>query len=241
MNARPVILATGGLAAAAAATLLLMHNRVAAQSAPNPKPAAGAPAIGISSEVAENRPLTFAIQATGQVAADENHTVRLSPRVGGRVVEVKVKVGDTVQAGDVVATVASSDLQSARAAYTQAKTKLELARRVLDLKQRLNGEGAFTQKQVEDAKHDYEDAQTERAAAEAAVGQAKDALALAKSELARKQKLVELGGLSQKPVEDARNELSEAESDRISGEAALAAAKTDLDRLQRLYVGGVAA
>src|SRR5262249_23824979 len=94
--------------------LLLRRPQVSAQSAHKP-PVADAAPIGIRAEAAAIRRVVGSLRVSGQVIPDESRTVKVSPRVAGRLVDVKVKVGDAVQPGEIVASVASTDLAQARA------------------------------------------------------------------------------------------------------------------------------
>src|SRR5262249_52927302 len=116
---------------------LFRHSRVAAQSPVRATESAQPDPIAMVTESVAMRPLAGAIQVSGQVIADEARTVHVSPRVAGKVIEVRAKVGDTVHPGEVIATVASTDLQQARASYDQAKAKLEISRRTLEIQRRL--------------------------------------------------------------------------------------------------------
>jgi len=68
--------------------------------------------------VREFRPV---IQASGTVAFDERRFVRVGPRVGGRVEQAFVFEGDTVRAGQALATLFSPDYLAARAEYLQLR------------------------------------------------------------------------------------------------------------------------
>ncbi len=53
----------------------------------------------------------------GEIAINTNKMAHIVPRVPGIVREVKVKLGDLVQNGDILAVIDSRDLADARAAY----------------------------------------------------------------------------------------------------------------------------
>jgi multidrug efflux pump subunit AcrA (membrane-fusion protein) len=68
------------------------------------------------------------VTATGTVAPDLGRSVKIGPRVAGKVDRVYAQVGDAVRAGQVLATISSAELAQARAAYRQAAAKLQAAR-----------------------------------------------------------------------------------------------------------------
>lgn len=80
---------------------------------------------------ASNQPIESTVTASGEVAA--SHQLDLAPKASGQVTGVYVKAGDTVSAGQLVATIDATDaqktvrdaqlsLQSAQISYTQAIT-----------------------------------------------------------------------------------------------------------------------
>lgn len=80
---------------------------------------------------ASNQPIQSTVTASGEVAA--SHQLDLAPKASGQVTGVYVKAGDTVAAGQLVATIDDTDaekslrdaqlsLQSAQISYTQALT-----------------------------------------------------------------------------------------------------------------------
>src|SRR5215831_15021294 len=51
----------------------------------------------------ERRPLTEEVRVTAVIKPNENRLAHVSPRIAGRVVEVRKLLGDTVKTGDVLA------------------------------------------------------------------------------------------------------------------------------------------
>jgi HlyD family secretion protein len=104
-------------------------------------------------------------RATGYVEATE---VRVSPQVGGRILELKIAEGDRVKAGDVIARLDTADaelaLRRASADRDQADAELALLRagsRVEDIRQ--------AQAQLQSAQNDVRAAQAELDSANADV------------------------------------------------------------------------
>jgi HlyD family secretion protein len=80
------------------------------------------PLAGCQTVAKEDGPLT----ASGTISADD---LRVSPEIGGKVIEVLVEEGDTVQAGDVLFRVDDEILQ---AQYDQAAAAVETARSTVE-------------------------------------------------------------------------------------------------------------
>lgn len=67
------------------------------------------------------------LRLTGEVQYDQTTVVDVLPAAPGRVVGVKVRLGQKVQAGDVLAVIHSGDFGEAKAAYLEAHTAAEVA------------------------------------------------------------------------------------------------------------------
>lgn len=91
---------------------------------------------------------------TGRVALDEDRTSRVATPVSGRVLQLMVQVGDRVKKGQPLFTVASPDVESARAEAIQAGADLQVAQRALERAQRLAAEGAVPKKELLQAQDD---------------------------------------------------------------------------------------
>ena len=83
---------------------------------------------GIKTAGARLDSLPTTVDLTGEIAADPDRSARLAARVPGRIIEVKVKEGDRVKAGQVIATLESPDLARARAALAAAVARAKAAR-----------------------------------------------------------------------------------------------------------------
>jgi cobalt-zinc-cadmium efflux system membrane fusion protein len=81
------------------------------------------------------------VRAPARVAFRDGAVSRVDALVGGRVVEVKVKIGSHVSAGDAVAVLSSPDAADARAQLASANAGLEEARREVARHQRMAAAG----------------------------------------------------------------------------------------------------
>jgi cobalt-zinc-cadmium efflux system membrane fusion protein len=81
--------------------------------------------------------LTQEIRTTAVLAANENRLAHVSPRVPGRVVEVRALLGESVEAGQMLAALDSLELGQAKAAYLTAKAHHEVARTTYEREERL--------------------------------------------------------------------------------------------------------
>jgi cobalt-zinc-cadmium efflux system membrane fusion protein len=100
----------------------------------------------------EQFPLTAAVEhvtvsqlrATGTVNPDISRSVPVISVAAGRVVEIKARLGDTVQKGQVLLRVQSADISSAFSDYQKAVADEQLTRTQLERAQLLYKEGAIS-------------------------------------------------------------------------------------------------
>ena len=102
------------------------------------------------------RALPVIVTANGTVSPDVNRTIHVTSLGSGRVVELKVKLGDTVQKGQTLLVISSPDLASAFADYEKAKADEVLSHKALERAQMLYDRGAIAAKDLEIAQ-DNED------------------------------------------------------------------------------------
>jgi len=105
---------------------------------------------------AELRQLSTQVRANGVVSPDVNRTIRVTSLGSGRVVDLKVKLGDAVKKGQTLLVISSPDLAGAFADYEKAKADEALSRKALDRAQMLYDRGAIAAKDLEIAQ-DAED------------------------------------------------------------------------------------
>jgi cobalt-zinc-cadmium efflux system membrane fusion protein len=95
------------------------------------------------------------------VEADPGHTVNVLPPVAGRVVNVKVQLGERVTEGQELLTLDSGDLAQAFSDDEKARTQLTLTKQALDREIGLEKAGGGAVKEREQAQSDYAQAQSE--------------------------------------------------------------------------------
>src|SRR5580700_9795722 len=105
---------------------------------------------------AETRALPTELTANGTVTPDVNRTIHVTSLGGGRVIDLKVKLGDTVTKGQTLLVISSPDLASAMSDYQKAQADEVLSRKALDRAQMLFDRGAIAAKDLETAQ-DTED------------------------------------------------------------------------------------
>lgn len=105
---------------------------------------------------AEMRPLPTTVTANGVVTPDVNRTIHVTSLGSGRVVDLKVKLGDNVEKGQALLVISSPDLAGAFSDYEKAKADEQLSRKALERAQMLYDRGAIATKDLEVAQ-DSED------------------------------------------------------------------------------------
>lgn len=105
---------------------------------------------------AEVRSLPTLVTANGTVSPDVNRTIHVTSLGSGRVVDLKVKLGDEVKKGETLLVISSPDVASAFADYEKAKADEVLSHKGLDRAQMLYDRGAIAAKDLE-AAQDMED------------------------------------------------------------------------------------
>lgn len=91
------------------------------------------------------------VRLPATVEADPARTVNIVPPLTGKLLEMKVRLGDTVRRGQLLATVASPDLAQAVADAQKARDALDLAQRALVRARGVNEAGSNAAKDVEAA------------------------------------------------------------------------------------------
>ena len=105
---------------------------------------------------AETRKLPAEVVANGAVNPDVTRTIHVTSLGAGRVIDLKVKLGDTVKKGQTLLVISSPDLATAMSDYQKAKADEVLSRKALDRAQLLYNSGAIAAKDLETAQ-DAED------------------------------------------------------------------------------------
>jgi membrane fusion protein, heavy metal efflux system len=106
-----------------------------------------------------------ALNVTGVVQPDISRAVPVVSLAAGRVVEIKARLGDVVQKGQVLLRVQSNDVSGAYQTYLKAQNDERLARVQLDRAQTLYDKGAIAKSALEIAQDTEADAQADLNAA----------------------------------------------------------------------------
>jgi len=115
---------------------------------------------------AVTRALPTVVTANGVISPDVNRTIHVTSLGSGRVVDLKVKLGDTVQKGQTLLVISSPDLSGAFADYEKAKADEQLARKGLERTQMLFDRGAIAAKDLEVAQDTEDKAKVDLEAAD---------------------------------------------------------------------------
>ncbi len=166
-------------------------------------------ASAIERSVAEKLAVSGSIESAG------SGMVRITPRVSGKVVTLGVMVGDQVRAGQVIATLESTELARAQADFEHAEIGLALARKTLERQRKLASLGAFGNPRFEAARREADAAEGEVSGAE------KDAAAARQEVLKARSARAALQG-----------ELAGAEADVGSAESDAGGAESQIGRAQ---------
>jgi cobalt-zinc-cadmium efflux system membrane fusion protein len=106
-----------------------------------------------------------ALNVTGVVQPDINRSVPVISLAAGRVVEIKARLGDVVQKGQLLLRVRSNDISGAYQSYLKAVNDERLARVQLERAQTLYDKGAVAKSALEQAEAAEQDAKVDLNAA----------------------------------------------------------------------------
>lgn len=84
------------------------------------------------------------IRVPGRIALNDQHLAMIGPSISGRVVEVNGTVGQTVQKGQILASLNSTELSHAQANFLKAKSQTELKRLYVTRSRLLYAEGVIS-------------------------------------------------------------------------------------------------
>jgi cobalt-zinc-cadmium efflux system membrane fusion protein len=101
------------------------------------------------------------IRTTGTVDWDNDHTTQAITQVSGPIARLVVDTGAQVKAGDPLLYVTSSDITNAVAAYRKAKNRADLAQRNVVRSRDLLAHKAISQRDLDAAEADNNDASTD--------------------------------------------------------------------------------
>lgn len=120
---------------------------------------------GIKTVTVESQTVTSPLVATAEIKANENRIFHINSFVTGRVIQDNVLLGDTIQAGQVLAMVQNLDVAKIQADYIhelhqneveikKAQTRFALAQKNLERERRLLAEGISPRKDYQQAETD---------------------------------------------------------------------------------------
>jgi cobalt-zinc-cadmium efflux system membrane fusion protein len=105
------------------------------------------------------------------VEADPAHLIKVLPPLAGRITQLKVQLGERVEAGQPLVVIDSPDLAAAYADYDRAKVLLALALKSRDRQRGLGKIGGAAEKDMQQAETDYVTAEVELQRAQARLNQ----------------------------------------------------------------------
>jgi membrane fusion protein, heavy metal efflux system len=101
------------------------------------------------------------VRATGVVAPDVNRSVPVHSLLGGRAVDIRVRLGDEVQKGQLLLMISSPDLAQAFSDYKKFRADEELARTQLERARQLYEKGAIAHKDLQVSEDTHKKAQVD--------------------------------------------------------------------------------
>ena len=111
--------------------------------------------LNINTAPVELRALGGGIKTTAVIEPDQTRIAHVSPRIPGRVIEVKALLGDRVMKGQILAELDSIELGQAKADYLKAKANLQIARANYQREDRLYKKQISSEKEYLDAKGEF--------------------------------------------------------------------------------------
>jgi cobalt-zinc-cadmium efflux system membrane fusion protein len=109
---------------------------------------------GIRTVAAELKQIPITLELAGRIEADPTSVTPVFPPVGGRVIRVEVRPGEAVVRGQVLATLESSDVTSARMDYRHAVADAEVKGKQRDRAVDLFAKGALAERDQQQAEAD---------------------------------------------------------------------------------------
>ncbi len=99
----------------------------------------------------ETKDVPLVLSANGTITPDVNRTIHVTSQGSGRVVDLKVRMGENVKKGQLLLTIHSADLAGAFSDYQKAAADERLAKKALDRSQLLYSHGALAEKDLQQA------------------------------------------------------------------------------------------
>lgn len=111
--------------------------------------------MSLKTEIVSKKSLEREIQTTAVIEPNETKMAHVTPRISGRVVDVKTLLGDSVEKGQILAELDSLELGDAKAQYLKASANLEVARANFKREERLYKQQISSEKDYLDSKGEY--------------------------------------------------------------------------------------
>lgn len=209
--------------------------------------------IGLMTAPVEVSSSAGGLQTTGKVSANPNGIVLVNARTGGRVIRLGALPGTTVSRGQLLATIESTELADAQAAYRRAKaeesqsqagvriaeasmnaarTDLAVATRNFERQKRMANAGEFASPTLEAAQSAVSEAQAKRETKETEVNRLTALLSRLRAGLAS-------GVVAQREVDRTEAELSQAKSELADAASQFALAQDALRREESIVKQGL--
>jgi membrane fusion protein, heavy metal efflux system len=116
---------------------------------------------GVSIARVEEQEVQRSLVLPATVEADPARLIKVLPHLAGRVTQLKVELGEQVEAGQPLVVIDSPDLAAAYADYDRAKVQLSLTLKNRDRLRSLNPLGGAALKDVQQSETDYATAEAE--------------------------------------------------------------------------------
>jgi len=126
---------------------------------------AGLARSGIRTTPLRRELLVGGVDIPAEVRLNPNRTAHISPMVSGQIAEVEVMLGDSVKAGQTLATMRSVALGEARSAVANSRAAVEVARANFVRQEELKREGIGSQRAFLEAQGELRSAESNVAAA----------------------------------------------------------------------------
>jgi membrane fusion protein, heavy metal efflux system len=180
--------------------------------------AATAQRLGFKVEPVKRQRLAFGVSATGQIETLPNRRVEVTTPVGGTVLRLLVKPGDTVSEGEAVAVMNSPDLTELRTTAMDRKTEAAVAVQTAQADLKLAEQTLDRQKTI----------------SEQDIKQAQAAADFAQESYAKDQSLAQAGALAQRTALESGTKLAAAQAARSRAQSQLpvSEAEAQLKRAQ---------
>ena len=111
---------------------------------------------GLEVETLQPQRVAETLEVTATIGPNRERIANVLPRLGGRIVEVNVKLGDRVKQGQPLAVVESIEVGEAYSAYSQALAEAGVAKSAFERAERLKAEQIVPEKEYQRARGEYE-------------------------------------------------------------------------------------